>query len=73
MRKVLKAIDSKKEYSTCKLKNTFYSIDDNVLIRDVTSDILIGKIIKIHPMNGIKKYPYWPTIEVEWYRLQSNW
>jgi hypothetical protein len=49
------------------LRGNKYSIGEIVLVKDASSDFMIGKITKIVPQNGIKKYPYWPSIQVEWY------
>jgi len=38
-----------------------------LLVRNNIEGYLIGKLTKILPVNGIKKYSNWPTIEVLWY------
>ncbi len=37
------------------------------MVRDLNGDFLVGKLIKIITNGGFKKYPYWPTIQVQWY------
>ena len=58
------------KYSRIKYKNRIYSIDDCLLIRDplIPEGYLIAKLLEIIPINGIEKYPYWPSIRVQWYK-----
>jgi hypothetical protein len=55
-------------YKKIKYKNAVYSVDDCLLIRDplVNEGYLIAKLLQIIPMDGIEKYPYWPSIQVQW-------
>jgi hypothetical protein len=67
MQKVKKLIQPGINYCKIKYKNEIYSIGDCLLIRDEAEDsFLIGKLVKIIQYNGYKKYPYWPTIQVQW-------
>ena len=53
-------------YSAVKIKNETYRIGDDILLQTVGESLLIAKLIRIITRNGVKKYPYWPTIEVAW-------
>jgi hypothetical protein len=59
-------------YNKIKYKNDIYTVGDTLMIRDVNDGFLIGKLIKIIQSNGIKKYPHWPTIQVQWYYKKSD-
>jgi len=71
LEKVQKIVDYGKEYTKIKFKQDIYSVGDNLLIRDFDG-FLVGKLTRIITYNGIKKYPYWPTIEVQWYYKKSD-
>jgi hypothetical protein len=67
MLKIKKLINPNVSYNKIKYRNEVYSIGDSLLIRDeVEGSYLIGKLIKIVQYNGFKKYPYWPTVQVQW-------
>ena len=42
------------------------------MIRDVNEGFLIGKLTKVIHTGGFKKYPYWPTVQVQWYYKKSD-
>jgi hypothetical protein len=65
LQKIRKIVSPETNYTKIKYKQDIYSIGDNLLIRD-NDGFLIGKLINIIPVNGDKKYSYWPTIEVQW-------
>lgn len=67
LEKIQKFLNLSKSYQKIKFKQDFYSVGDNLLIRDINENFLVAKLIKIISHGGNKKYPYWPTIEVEWY------
>ena len=52
--------------SKIKFKSDIYSVGDCLLVRDVNEGFLVAKLIKIIQYNGFKKYPFWPTIKVQW-------
>jgi hypothetical protein len=64
--KIKKYININETYSKIKFKQDYFSIGDNLMVRDFNENFLVAKLSKIIPVNGNKKYPYWPTIEVEW-------
>jgi hypothetical protein len=55
-------------YKKIKYRNEIYCVNDCLLIRDplVKDGYLIARLLQIIPMNGIEKYPYWPSIQVQW-------
>ena len=55
-------------YKKIKYKNEIYNVDDCLLIKDplVSEGYLIARLLQIIPMDGIEKYPYWPSIQVQW-------
>ena len=55
-----------------KINNEVYSVGECVQIFDEGQEHLVAKIIKILPANGIQKYSYWPTIEIQWYYRKSD-
>lgn len=59
-------------YSKVRINGEIYSVGDDVHICDNGNDYLIAKIIKIKPTKGISKYPYWPTVLVQWYYRKSD-
>ena len=66
LEKIQKIITVGKDYTKIKYEQNIFSVGDNLLIRDLNNGFLIGKLLKILPFNGMKKYSYWPTIEVLW-------
>jgi hypothetical protein len=64
--KIKKYININETYTKIKFKQDYFSIGDNLMVRDFNENFLVAKLSKIIPVNGNKKYPYWPTIEVEW-------
>lgn len=54
-------------YKKLKFREHVFIIGDTLLVRNNIEGYLIGKLTKILPVNGIKKYSNWPTIEVLWY------
>ncbi len=53
-------------YNKIKYKSDIFALGDFLMIRDVNDGFLIGKLIKVVQTGGFKKYPYWPTIQVQW-------
>jgi hypothetical protein len=53
-------------YNAIKFKNKIYSIGDSIFVKDQHGNYVIARIKKIRKINGYKKYPFWPTLEVEW-------
>lgn len=72
LEKVKALIDVNMTYKKFKYNGETYSVGDDVQICDYSSEFLIAKIIKIHAINGITKYSYWPTIEVNWYYKKDD-
>jgi len=64
--KIKKIISPKINYTIIKFKSDFYKIGDDLLIKDCKDDLLVAKLTKIIQFNGFKKYPFWPTIEIQW-------
>jgi len=60
---IKKFVSFNTHYKKLKYKNIIYTIGDHVLIKTNT-DFFIAKITRIVPLNGIMKYRYWPTIEI---------
>lgn len=54
-------------YNKIKFKSDIYTTGDTILVRDLNEGFLVAKLNKIIQFNGFKKYPFWPTIEVQWY------
>jgi hypothetical protein len=67
MQKIRKIVSPEINYNKVKYKSEVYTIGDCLLIRDVNDGFLIAKLVKIVQCNGLKKYPWWPTIQVQWY------
>lgn len=65
MEKTLKYISPHLHYKKIKYKKNIYSIGDNIIIKNNNNDFYVAKITKIIPLNGIKKFSYWPSIEIE--------
>jgi len=72
LEQVKNVIDINTTYTKFKYNGEIYSVGDDVQICDYSSEYLIAKIVKIHTTNGIMKYSYWPTIEVNWYYKKSD-
>jgi hypothetical protein len=66
---VLQIINPTVGYKKIKYRNEVYTVNDCLLIRDplVKDGYLIARLLQIIPTNGIEKYPYWPSIQVQWY------
>ena len=67
LEKIQKIVSLGKDYTMIKFKHNIYSVGDTLLVRDLNEGFLIAKLLRILSYNGNKKYPYWPTIEVQWY------
>lgn len=72
MEKIKKIVSPSVNYNKVKYKSDIYSVGDYLLIKDVNDGFLVGKLIKIIKNGGMKKYPYWPTIQVQWYYKKSD-
>jgi hypothetical protein len=66
LEKIQKFLNLSKNYQKIKFKQDFYSIGDNLMVRDLNECFLVAKLVRIISTGGNRKYPYWPTIEVEW-------
>jgi len=66
IKKIRHIVNSEVHYNKIKYKSHIYSIGDCILIRDINDGFLVAKLIKIIQFNGFKKYPFWPTIQVQW-------
>jgi hypothetical protein len=66
LQKIRKIVSPDITYNKIKYKNDIFSLGDCLLVRDQFEGFLIGKLIKIIPSGGFKKYPYWPTIQIQW-------
>jgi disulfide oxidoreductase YuzD len=66
LQKILKIVSPDLNYTKVKFKNEVYSLGDCLMIRDVNDGFLIGKLVKIIQTGGFKKYPYWPTVQIQW-------
>ena len=53
-------------YDKIKYKSNIYSVGDCLLVRDINEGFLVAKLLRIIQYNGFKKYPFWPTIQVQW-------
>lgn len=72
LEKIKSVLNTKLNYTKFKINGEVFSVGDDVQICDSGNDFLIAKIIKIKPTHGISKYPYWPTIQVQWYYRKSD-
>ena len=61
---ILKYISPEIKYNKFKYKNIIYSVGDGIVIKK-KSQFIIAKICKIIPINGILKFRYWPSKEVQ--------
>jgi hypothetical protein len=66
LQKLKKLISPEMNYNRIKFKNEIYSIGDILMIRDINDGVLIGKLLKIVPQGGNRKYSHWPTVQVQW-------
>ena len=66
LEKIQKFINLGKTYTKIKFNQDYYSIGDNLMLRDINENFIVAKLKRIISYNGNKKYPFWPTIEVEW-------
>lgn len=67
--KIKQIINPDNVYSKIKYKNEIYCVNDYILIRPPESsdkNYLIGKLLSIISSNGINKYAYWPSVEIQW-------
>ena len=71
LEKLKKYIDADLNYDSIKFRNIIFKIGDVLLIQ-ASEENLIGELIKIIPNNGIKEYPFWPTIQVKWYYKKKD-
>ena len=71
LEKIKKIVSPDVIYNKIKFKSEIYRIGDAVLVRDLNEGFLAAKLTRIIQCNGFKKYPFWPTIEVQWY-IYSN-
>jgi hypothetical protein len=72
LKRVKEVIGSKSNFKKFKFNNEIYSVGDDIQIHDDTNECLVAKIVKILTFNGSSKYPYWPTIEVQWYYRKTD-
>ena len=71
LEKIKKYVDPELSYDSIKFRNIIFKIGDVLLIQ-ASEENLIGELIKIIPTNGIKEYPFWPTIQVKWYYKKKD-
>ena len=71
LEKLKKYVDPELSYDSIKFRNIIFKIGDVLLIQ-ASEENLIGELIKIIPTNGIKEYPFWPTIQVKWYYKKKD-
>ncbi len=71
LEKLKKYVDSELNYDSIKFRNIIFKIGDVLLIQ-ASEENLIGELVKIIPTNGIKEYPFWPTIQVKWYYKKKD-
>ena len=69
--KLKKYVDNNLSYDSIKFRNIIFKIGDVLLIQ-ASNENLIGELIKIIPENGIKEYPFWPSIQVKWYYKKAD-
>jgi hypothetical protein len=64
--KIKAIVCPKTNYYRLKYKNKFYSVGDFVLLNEKGRDeYVIAKLLRIVPINGIRRYSFWPTMEVQ--------
>ncbi len=66
IQRIRKIISPDITYNKIKYKNDIFSLGDCLLVRNENEGFLIGKLIKVIQEGGLKKYPYWPTIQIQW-------
>ena len=71
LEKLKKYVNSNLSYDNIKFRDIIYKIGDVLLIQ-ASEENLIGELIKIIPVNGIKEYPFWPTVQVKWYYKKKD-
>ena len=71
LEKLKKYVDSNLSYDSIKFRDIIFKIGDVLLIQ-ASEENLIGELIKIIPINGIKEYPFWPTVQVKWYYKKKD-
>ena len=71
LEKLKKYVDSTLSYDSIKFRDIIFKIGDVLLIQS-SDENLIGELIKIIPSNGIKEYPFWPTVQVKWYYKKKD-
>ena len=72
LEKIKKIVSPHIEYTKIKYKSDIYKTGDAILVRDLNDGFLVAKLSRIIQFNGFKKYPFWPTVEVQWYFLILN-
>ena len=71
LEKLKKFVNPNLTYDSIKFRNIIFKIGDVLLIQ-ASEENLIGELIKIIPINGIKEYPFWPTVQVKWYYKKKD-
>ena len=71
LEKLKKYVDSNLSYDSIKFREIIFKLGDVLLIQ-APEENLIGELIKIIPINGLKEYPFWPTIQVKWYYKKKD-
>ena len=71
LEKLKKYVDSNLTYDSIKFRDMIFKVGDVLLIQ-ASEENLIGELIKIIPINGIKEYPFWPTVQVKWYYKKKD-
>jgi len=71
LEKLKKYVNSNLSYDSIKFRDIIFNIGDVLLIQ-ASEEHLIGELIKIIPINGLKEYPFWPTIQVKWYYKKKD-
>ena len=71
LEKLKKYVDSNLSYDSIKFRDIVFKLGDVLLIQ-APEENLIGELIKIIPVNGIKEYPFWPTVQVKWYYKKKD-
>ena len=71
LEKLKKYVDSNLSYDSIKFRDIIFKIGDVLLIQ-ASEENLIGELIKIIPINGIKEYTFWPTVQVKWYYKKKD-
>ena len=71
LEKLKKYVDSNLSYDSIKFRDIIFKLGDVLLIQ-ASEENLIGELIKIIPSNGIKEYPFWPTVQVKWYYKKKD-